>query len=353
MQVQEKLLLSPEDFYPYFPKWKIDGVFNPAAIRGKDGKVILFVRVAERFVTKNHLEYPVSVPGEKFSYVKERVMKKDFLNRERNVIFMKDRTVRLSNISHFRKVILDKSGFNVLEIKQYPYFYPTESYEEFGCEDPRIVKIGRKFIMSYVSVSRMNGVSSSLAFSKNLKQWDKLGIVFCHENKDVVIFPEKINGEYVALHRPVGCFNFSNPSVWISYSKDLIYWGREKCLFRPRQGSLWDEVRIGAGPPPIKTNSGWLLIYHGVKGKNYSAGAILFDLKNPEKILARTSMKKPLISPLKKYEKQGFANNVIFPTGIVQDFDGKSILLFCGAADKYIVVKKLLLSDILESMEYY
>lgn len=350
MDIKEKLLLKTEDFKPYFDGWNINGIFNPGAIRGKDGKIILYVRVAEAFTSKNILEYPVAIPGNKFSYVKERVIQENFASRDGNVIFLNDKTVRLSNISHFRKVILDKSGFNVLEIKEEPYFYPTELYEEFGVEDPRIVKINGKFIMSYVSVSRMNGISSSIAVSKDLKKWKKLGIAFCHENKDVVLFPEKINGEYAALHRPVGCFNFSNPSVWISYSKDLKYWGKDKCIFKPRIGS-WDEIRVGSGTPPIKTKKGWLLIYHGVKGKNYSAGAILLDLKNPEKVLARTGKKKPILIPNSPYEKEGFVDNVVFPTGIVEDLDKKSVLIFCGASDKYIVVKKIKIEDILESME--
>ncbi|MFA5857264.1 MAG: glycosidase [Candidatus Pacearchaeota archaeon] len=351
MKVEEKLLLRPEDFKPYFKDWKINGIFNPGAIRDKDGKIILFIRVAERFTSKNKFEYPESILGKKFDYIVKKINEKDFDNQEGNVITLKDGTRKLSNISHFRRVVINKNGFDVERIEQEPIFYPTESYETFGCEDSRIVRIGNDYLMSYVSVSDNCGISTSIAISKDLKKWKKLGIAFSHENKDVVLFPEKIKGEYVALTRPVGSFNFILPSIWISYSKDLKYWGKEKCLVQPRKDS-WEMNRIGAGCPPIKTSKGWLLIYHGVRNGAYSVGAILLDKNNPEKILARTAKNKPLFLPNKDYEKNGFVNNVVFPTGVVLDIDKKSLLIYSGAADRFITVKKVLIKDILESLEY-
>ena len=200
------------------------------------------------------------------------------------------------------------------------------------------------------------GVSTSLAVSKNLEKWERKGIIFREQNKDVVLFNEKIKGKYVAFHRPEGFFEFSRPSIWISYSPDLVYWGREKSILQPRRDS-WDSDRVGAGAPPIKTKKGWLLIYHGVRRKDdttfYSAGAVLFDLKNPEKILARSPAKKPLIEPMKNYEKTGFMNNVIFPTGAIIDLKGKDLLIYCGGADSIVSVKKIRIDDILKSMEFY
>lgn len=350
MQTKEKLLLKPENFKPFFPGWKIEGVFNPASIRDKSGKIILFARVSERFVSDNFLQYPVAIPGKKFSFKIEEIKSNEFLKQEGNMLLKKNHTYKLSNISHFRKITLDKTGFNIEKIEPEPVFYPTEAYEEFGVEDPRIVKINKDYLMTYASISSKNQISTSLAISNDLKKWKKLGIIFSHENKDVVLFPEKINGKYVALIRPVGSFNFSNPSIWISYSKDLKFWGNEKCIITPRNNS-WEEKRIGSGPPPIKTKKGWLLTYHGVKEKTYSAGAVLFDLKNPEKILARTPKNKPLFYPDKDYEKAGFINNVIFPTGIVEDMDKKSVLIYSGTADKYISVKRVLIKDIINSLE--
>jgi predicted GH43/DUF377 family glycosyl hydrolase len=350
MEIKEKLLLSPEDFIPYFEDWKIEGIFNPGAIRNKEGKIVLFIRVAERFLSKNRLEYPEAIIGSKFNYRVKKINPSDFSSQDGNMLLLKDGSYKLSNISHLRRVILDKNGFDIISIEQEPNLFPTKDYETFGCEDSRLVKINKEYLMSYVSVSDNHGISTSIASSKDLINWKKHGIMFSHENKDVVLFPEKINNHYVALTRPVGSFNFILPSVWISYSKDLVYWGKEKCLFKPRINS-WDEVRIGAGPPPIKTKKGWLLIYHGVKNRIYSVGAVLLNLKNPEKILARSPKNKPLFSPSSEYEKEGFVNNVVFPTGIVEDQDKKHILLYSGAADRFITVKKVLIDEIIKSLE--
>ena len=210
--------------------------------------------------------------------------------------------------------------------------------------------------MTYVSISTNEGVSTSLAASKDLNKWERKGIIFREQNKDVVLFPEKVNGMYVALHRPEGFFGFSRPSIWISYSPDLTYWGRERSILQPRPDS-WEQDRVGAGAPPIKTKKGWLLIYHGVRtigeGRAYSAGALLLDLKNPEKILARSNTDKPLIEPVQNYETRGFIDNVVFPTGAVEDLDGKSLLIYCGGADSVVSVKKIAINDIMKSMEYY
>jgi predicted GH43/DUF377 family glycosyl hydrolase len=131
----------------------------------------------------------------------------------------------------------------------------------------------------------------------------------------------------------------------------LEYWGDEKAIIHPREKS-WDELRIGAGSPHIRTKKGWLLIYHGVSKKNvYSAGAVLLSLKNPEKILARTPKNKPLFSPRLNYEKKGFFSNVIFPTGIVLDLNKKDVLIYSGAADRFINVKKISIEDILKSLQ--
>ncbi len=353
MEIKDKLLLKPEDFKPSFKDWSIDSIFNPAAIRLPNKKIMLYVRVAEKPDFKgSKLQFPRIVGGK---VEMEKIHKED-VKRIADFVYLKDGTCRLVNISHFRRAILDKTGFFVEEIEQEPIFEGREDYEDYGVEDPRIVKIGNNYLMTYVSVSSKQGVSTSLAVSKDLKNWDRKGIIFVEQNKDVVLFPEKIKGRYAALHRPEGLFKIKTPSIWISYSKDLIYWGDNKSIINPRIHS-WENERIGSGSPPIKTKKGWLLIYHGVKGldenKVYTVGFALLDLKNPEKVIARTSEKAPFLKPGTKYEKKGFFNNIIFPTGIVQDLNKKDLLIYSGAADIYISVKKISIKDILNSMEYY
>lgn len=353
-KTKDKLLLKPNDFKPSLRNVKIDGIFNPAAIRLSNKEIMLYVRVAERPVRKGKRGSPVIVERDKYKF--EKKTNYEIIAQKGDIIFLRDGICRLLNLSHLRKVILNKDGLEIKRINQRPVFTGIPSDGNLGVEDPRIVKIGKKYLMTYVSVSTNNGVSTSLAVSEDLKSWHRQGIIFRRQNKDVVLFPEKINGRYVALHRPEGFFSFSKPSIWISYSKDLVYWGREKSILHPREDG-WDNMRIGAGPPPIKTRKGWLVIYHGV-GKSYGrriykVGSFLLDKKDPEKVLARTPKKKAFIEPIQPYEKKGYLGYVIFPTGIVKDLKGDDILLYSGGADSIISVKKIPLKDFLEHMEYY
>jgi|SRR3989344_2352034 len=363
MKIKSKLLLTPSNFVPSFKDWSIQGVLNPAAIRLPNKKIVLYVRVAESHgqdISKKNVTCPIMTSESEFK--SEKVLKKNIVRKDRSgILFLKDGSCRLPTLSHFKKVILNEDGFKIESIEEKPAFVGKPKDGDYGVEDPRIVKIGKDYLMTYVNVSKDEGVSTSLAISKDLINWKRMGIIFPEQNKDVIFFPEKINGNYVVLHRPEGNFEFSKPSVWIGYSKDLIYWGKTKAIMHPRKDS-WEESRIGGGTPPIKTKKGWLCIYHGVKviiherTKDetgiYSAGAVLFDLKNPEKILARTSIKKPLFKPQYSYEKKGFIGNVIFPTGIVETLDKKSVLLYCGGADTNIVVKEIKIDDILKSLEW-
>lgn len=355
MQITEKLLATQENFKPSFPNWLVQGTMNPGAVRLPNKKIVLFARVAETVAKKNGIIFPVIV-SEKHYSSSNSTNQKEILKRIGNGIFFKNGTCRLTNISEFRKIDLDESGFNVEKIEQKPVFTGTSNEGEYGVEDPRITPMRGKYLMTYIAVSHNEGVSTCLAISRDLKNWQRQGIIFREQNKDVVIFPEKINGKYVALHRPEGSFYFSRPSIWISYSPDLVYWGKEKSIIQPRENS-WESERIGAGTVPIKTSIGWLEIYHGVKKtgrkKVYSAGAFLLDLKNPERVIARSPVDKPLIVPTHNYEKHGFVSNVVFPTGAIPDLNGKDLLLYCGGADKAISVKKIALKDILDSMEYY
>ncbi len=357
MVFKTKLLLKPEDFKPSFNDWEIKGVLNPAAIRLPNKKIMLYVRIAESAMQRDSTTVcPIMSSEKEYSFNYQHIHEKDIVRRGRwGEMYLKDGLCRLPTISHFKKVVLSSDGFKVEEIEQTPIFTGIPGDGEYGVEDPRIVKLERKYVVTYVTVSTNEGVSTSLAFSNDLKNWKRQGIIFREQNKDVVIFPEKINGFYVALHRPEGFFEFSKPNIWISYSKDLIYWGRERSILQTRSG--WDKDRVGAGAPPIKTKKGWLVIYHGaVHEENnhiYCAGAVLLDLKNPERVLARTPKNKPLIKPLEKFEKKGFIDNVVFPTGAVVGLNGKELLIYAGGADRFVSVRKIKLSDILKSLEFY
>ena len=355
--IKNKLLVNPKDIKPSFKNWKVKGVINPAAVRLKNKKILLFARVAEQshLHSGKLLHCPVVVSSDTYKTRSEIIKKEDIVKESGTTVFLKNGVCRLTTFSHFRKIILNEDGFTVEVIGERPAFTGTPKEGQYGIEDPRFIKIGKKYYMTYVSVSTNESVSTSLAESKALLKWKRRGIIFRVQNKDVVLFPEKIKGKYVALHRPEGFFKFSKPNIWISYSPDLVHWGNEKSIVQVRQNS-WDQDRIGAGAPPIKTKEGWLEIYHGVKvvkdKRHYKAGAILFDLKKPEKILARSSVKEPLFIPTEKYEKTGFINNVVFPTGAIPDLDSKNLLIYSGGGDSVITVKKIPMKYIMNNMVF-
>ena len=356
VKIESKLLLQPIDFRPSFKGWNVEGVLNPGAIRLPNKKIMLIVRLAE-MAGKKHLKLercPVISTEEDFKEHFGKIHSGKIFKMSGNVIQVKQNICRLTTISHFRKVILSEDGFNVEEIYQSPFFVGREGDGDYGVEDPRIVKIGDKYIMTYVTINENEGVCISLAVSKDLNKWDRKGIIFNEQNKDAFLFPNKIKGKYVAINRPEGFFEFSKPSIWISYSPDLIHWGEGKSIIQPRKNS-WDKDRVGGGAPPIKTKKGWLMIYHGVKKGSdksvYSAGFVLFDLKDPSKVIARTPKEKPLIIPFSDYEQKGFINDVVFPTGIVPTLDGKSLLIYSGGADSVVTVKKVTIKDIFQRLK--
>ena len=356
--MSDRVLVKPGDIKPSFKDWEVLGTFNPAAVRLKNNKIALFVRVAEKGIRMHGkaMHCPIIISGKEYKMGYEKIDKPQVLRKGRNILYLKEGICRLMHISHFRKVILSEDGFNVEDIDEKPSFVGKPNGGEYGIEDPRIARIGNTYYMTYVGVSTNEGVSTFLAASKDLKKWQRKGIIFRETNKDAVLFPEKIKGKYVALHRPQGFYVFSKPSIWVSYSPDLIYWGREKSIIKPRENS-WESDKIGAGAPPIKTDKGWLLIYHGAEKKNkkrtYYAGVLLLDLKNPEKVIARSPPNKPLIRPVKSYEKKGFVDNVVFPTGAVPSLDGKDLLIYSGGADSVVSVKKISFKEIFKSMKYF
>jgi beta-1,2-mannobiose phosphorylase / 1,2-beta-oligomannan phosphorylase len=239
---------------------------------------------------------------------------------------------------------------------------PSEEYEKYGIEDPRLVKIGQEIYLSYVVlstyVSQRPSASTALATTNDFSNYTRLGIITSKgsDNKDVVLFPENVyqqlsdgtgNLKYLFLHRPstwVGSkYGVDRPSIWIGEGASLTNFEKHTLLIKPEQ--QWEMLKVGAGPPPIKTKEGWLLIYHGVDRDHvYAAGAALLDLKDPTKVLART--KKPVLEPNEPYEKNGDVNNVVFPTAAYV-MDGK-LFVYYGAADKVCCLATIDLENFLD-----
>jgi predicted GH43/DUF377 family glycosyl hydrolase len=211
---------------------------------------------------------------------------------------------------------------------------PFARYEKRGIEDPRITEIEGVYYVMYTAYSKY-GPRIALAKTEDFSHYERIAIVSEPGNKDGILFPERINGEYVRLDRPIGK---GVGRMWVSYSKNLVDWGKSEILMTPRQG-MWDSYRIGASVPPIRTEHGWLEIYHGVKktaaGPIYRIGTVLLDLEKPDKVIARSN--QPILSPREDYERIGDVGNVAFACGAVVEDSGE-IKVYYGAADTCICV---------------
>jgi predicted GH43/DUF377 family glycosyl hydrolase len=341
----EKLLLRPGDLEPSRDDFEIIGVFNPAAVRA-DGEVVLLVRVAER--PREHRANFTALPrwsadrGWSIDWARNDEL--DLLD-PRVVRGKSDGMVRLTFVSHLRVVRCgDGRAVRSIEAER---VMPEREEEEYGVEDPRLTYIEGQFWFTYVAVSR-HGAATALASTRDFKMFQRHGLIFCPENKDVVLFPERIGGKYCALHRPNGATRFTRPEIWLARSQDLIHWGHHE----PVCGGIheWESGRIGAGAPPLKTAEGWLAIYHGNRRPrhegdvgSYCGAALLLDLKNPSQVLRRSQA--PVLEPTADFECQGFVPQVVFPTGVVAT--PETLLVYCGAADTFTTVVELPRDDLL------
>ena len=240
------------------------------------------------------------------------------------------------------------NGFH-FEVDDEPALLPaTEGvfgkYEARGIEDPRATYLDGTYYIMYTAYSG-HGARIALAKTDDFKTYERIAIVSEPGNKDGVLFPEKINGQYVRLDRPIG---LGVGSIWISYSDDLHNWGNSKVLISPRAG-YWDQYRIGASCPPIRTDHGWLELYHGVKmtsaGPIYRAGSVLLAIDDPSKVVARCSV--PLLAPRMGYERVGDVGNVVFACGAIVEPHGE-VKMYYGAADTCMCVATATLDAIID-----
>lgn len=237
-----------------------------------------------------------------------------------------------------------------------PVFEPATNYEAGGCEDPRLTLLDDKVYMTYVAVkllSRSKGMArTALATTEDFHKFRRHGVITPSntDDKDVLLFPELINNNYILLHRPewVGSkYNTTSPSIWIAYAiSNPKKWHKDKLLLHPIE--WWERRKVGSGTPPIKTKYGWLTFYHGVDIDHvYRAGALLLDLNDPSKIIAKSDV--PVLQPKEKYETNGDVPNVVFPTGVTI-MDNK-LYVYYGAADKVICLATADLDAFLDTLK--
>jgi predicted GH43/DUF377 family glycosyl hydrolase len=265
-------------------------------------------------------------------------------------------TYYISRVGH---AIFD-TNLNLVERQDQPCFGPDLKFWEKSVEDIRITPLNGKFYITYTvtitpsppaGVRRRLGIPKipqaptriAVAETEDFISFKRLGFLtpYGTDQRDTVIFPEKINGKIAVLHRPsnwVGSsYGTDKPGIWFAY---LDRWegglSGHKLVMKSEYD--WESYKIGAGPPPLKTEKGWLLIYHGVQlNRTYRAGAVLLDLEEPWKVIARTA--SPILEPETEYECVGDMPNVVFPQGAV--VLSEDLHVFYGGADKVCSVAKI------------
>jgi predicted GH43/DUF377 family glycosyl hydrolase len=281
-------ILSAAD-WPY----PVNSVFNPGAVRLPDGTTLLLCRVEDR---RGH-----------------------------------------SHLCAARSI----NGVDGWQIDPQPTLLPDpEHYPEelWGIEDPRITYLPElgKFAVVYTAYSH-GGPGVSLALTEDFRCFERYGMIMPPEDKDAALLPHRIGNYWALIHRPISSLG---AHMWISYSPDLRHWGGHKLMLEARRGAWWDANKIGLSSPPIQTEQGWLVIYHGVRqtaaGAIYRLGLALFDLHNPERCLKRSD--NWIFGPEEPYERRGDVDNVVFPCGYTLGTDGDTIYLYYGAADTSVAL---------------
>ncbi|HEY5585971.1 MAG TPA: glycoside hydrolase family 130 protein [Ruminiclostridium sp.] len=246
---------------------------------------------------------------------------------------------------YFYTAISD-DGIN-FTVNQEPINYPCSEAEKNNPGtrfDMRITPIDGTFYVCHAIYSSL-GSQIAMARTDDFVNFEPISNPSVPSNRNAVLFPEKIGGLYARLERPQDLGGTG--AIWISYSPDLIFWGKSSPLFIPRMN--WGTRKVGAGIIPIKTEKGWLEIYHGTmltaSTENYFLGAVLLDLEDPSKVIA--APKEFILAPEMDYERIGQVPNVVFTGGAIETDDGK-LNIYYGGADTRVCLAQTTVSELLE-----
>ena len=387
-RLENNPILTPADVAPSQPGLEVVSVFNAAAARRGD-EILLLLRVAERPTTLTgtvpadaqtldlaHPErglspLPAGIPAGNLvglsyfdstrqppavviAYVRRDLPGIDLTDPRRIRVAGSHKPMEglddvrdyLTQMSHLRLArSTDGAHFAV---DPAPAVTPADSFEEYGCEDPRATLIDGVWHITYVSVGGL-GITTSRLTTTDFRTFERHGIMFLPDHKDVVIFPGRVGGRYVALTRPMpGSFNHVL-GIWIAFSDDLVNWGGHRPLALPRQG-MWDGLRTGASAVPFRVAEGWLELYHGVDGHGrYAMGALLMDGDDPSHAIGRSP--EPILAPTEAYELSGFYSNTVFSCGhVALDDRGERIRMYYGAADSCMAAADFDVREIVGSL---
>ena len=257
-------------------------------------------------------------------------------------------------ISHLT-VARSENGLDEWAIEAEPLLAPDEDVasEQWGFEDARVVWVDElsRFVITCTAYGPA-GPAVFLATTEDFDTAERHGVVKHPEDKNAALLPHRVDGRWVLLHRPRTEFGGGHGEIVLSRSDDLVGWSAPEQVLQPRAGAWWDSLRIGIGPPPLRTEHGWLLLYHGVKdtvaGDMYRVGLALLDLEEPTRVLRR--LPTWILAPLADYERTGDVPNVVFPSGLLHDEHSDEIRLYYGAADSSICLATARLRDLLDAV---
>ena len=341
----ENPLIRPEDVVPSIVGAEVECLLNPGVFQF-EGKTYLLMRVAERMKQREGFLSTLVVDSshEEGVSVVEFALDDPKLSYDDARVFSYGGKTYLTTLSHLR-LAESSDGVN-FKVQSKPLLLGLGEYEDFGMEDCRVSQMGDLYILTYTAVSEYGPAVGKIT-TRDWKKFSRDGIMLPPPNKDCAIFDEGIQGKFWCLHRPVvKVDSWSELNIWIASSSDMQYWGDHQCLAKTRPG-FWDSQRIGAGAAPIKTEHGWLEIYHGCdESSRYCLGALLLDLEDPTKVIARSD--QPIMEPLAKYEQEGFFGNVVFTNGHL--VDGDRLSLYYGASDTVICGADLSIKEIIKTL---
>jgi predicted GH43/DUF377 family glycosyl hydrolase len=320
-------LLTPDDCKPTREDLVVLCTLNPAAVK-IGGETILLVRVGEQPLPEDDYVTYMRYDRDQDRTVLERIGKTDpDLDSTDPRGYYYHGKMLLTSMSHLR-IARSTDGRN-FRMDPAPAIYPDNYYEAYGCEDPRITHIDGRYYITYTAVSD-RGVAVGMASTTDFRSFQRHGLIFPPYQKDVCIFPRKVNDMYVCRHRPYKN-EFNDACIWTAYSPDLLCWGLHEMSLAPRRGT-WEGGRVGCGAAPIETPEGWLEIYHAADASGrYHLGAMLSDPDEPHRVIARGS--KPVLEPEADYELSGLYANCVFSNGLVVEEDG-TMTVYYGAADR-------------------
>jgi len=272
----------------------------------------------------------------------------------RGVTILVARVEDRRGISHLA-VARSSNGVDGWAIDPEPLLVPDGEAvsEQWGFEDPRAVWVDEldRFAITCTAYGP-SGPAVFLATTPDFASIERHGIVRQPEDKNAALLPHRVDGRWVLFHRPKTQFGGARGEIVLSRSDDLVNWSAPEQVLQPREGAWWDSHRIGLGPPPLRTDAGWLLIYHGVKetvaGEIYRVGLALLDVDEPTSVLRRYP--GWVLAPHAACERSGDVPNVVFPCGLLHDPATDELRLYYGAADSSVCLATAQLGDVLDAL---